>query len=537
MSARAGASAHARGGTSMVSGRERNRKQRQDEAGTLEGHDKREAQRAYHRAYHRAWSKRKYHEDPQYRERKLAQSLAYYAAHRAELIERMRRRYRADVHVAEKFRARHYGLSAADYNRILARQNGVCGICKRPGRKLCVDHCHATGKVRGLLCHNCNRGLGFYNDNPAFTRAATAYLLRSLGGEPAPLAWIGRGIAVVLLLATWAVACLGLLDPSFPPGPGRVTAAMLELFAGGIGPRFTTFPAALAGPALGIAAGVVLGVIAAAAFRRREHACRRCYADAGCGSGLGVAAARAAAATSKVARQAAGSEGRRLGRRSLAATGANWEECSRDSACVGKIIAIDRRGARASFALRPATPYPDGSDSPPQPPAAPGRPDELLRRNHRPRARPKRVAPLDVQGRGADRQRHPVGAAGRGAGQEGQARLLQPAAVRRALRGGAIEGPVQEQRARRGAGLYPRRQRRHAGADRRRGGLRGDLARRGGHRLCQCRRRCSPLRGHRAAAAVRAGHRAADRRGRSNRSRRWRARPWRCPASATPITR
>ena len=56
------------------------------------------------------------------------------------------------------------------------RQGNVCGICKTPGKPLCVDHCHATGKVRGLLCRDCNLGLGNYKDNPVFTRAATAYL-------------------------------------------------------------------------------------------------------------------------------------------------------------------------------------------------------------------------------------------------------------------------------------------------------------------------------------------------------------------------
>ena len=56
------------------------------------------------------------------------------------------------------------------------RQKNVCGICKTPGKPLCVDHCHATGKVRGLLCRDCNLGLGNYKDNPVFTRAATAYL-------------------------------------------------------------------------------------------------------------------------------------------------------------------------------------------------------------------------------------------------------------------------------------------------------------------------------------------------------------------------
>jgi hypothetical protein len=159
--------------------RERNRKRDQEEAGKPERRDRRE----YKRGYDRAWNKKKYHDDPEYRKRKLARFRAYYARHRAELIERMRSRYRADVHVAEKERARRYGLSAADYNLMLARQDGVCAICKRSGRKLCVDHCHATGKVRGLLCSNCNRGLGFYNDNPVFTQAATAYLARSLGGD------------------------------------------------------------------------------------------------------------------------------------------------------------------------------------------------------------------------------------------------------------------------------------------------------------------------------------------------------------------
>ncbi len=56
------------------------------------------------------------------------------------------------------------------------RQKNVCGICKTPGKPLCVDHCHATGKVRGLLCRDCNLRLGNYKDNPVFTRPAPAYL-------------------------------------------------------------------------------------------------------------------------------------------------------------------------------------------------------------------------------------------------------------------------------------------------------------------------------------------------------------------------
>lgn len=75
-----------------------------------------------------------------------------------------------------------YGISEATYESMLAKQGRVCAICKRdPDRKrLAVDHCHATGRVRGILCSSCNYGLGVFGDSPDRLRAAACYLRKSL---------------------------------------------------------------------------------------------------------------------------------------------------------------------------------------------------------------------------------------------------------------------------------------------------------------------------------------------------------------------
>ena len=73
-----------------------------------------------------------------------------------------------------------YGISLADYNRMLKAQGGGCAICgRRPQtRALDVDHSHRTGRVRGLLCHRDNRGLVWFADDPARLKAAARYLSR-----------------------------------------------------------------------------------------------------------------------------------------------------------------------------------------------------------------------------------------------------------------------------------------------------------------------------------------------------------------------
>lgn len=69
-----------------------------------------------------------------------------------------------------------YNIEPKEYESMLARQNNSCAICELPSENLCVDHDHTTGKIRGLLCHNCNRGLGSFRDNPLFLKKAAMYL-------------------------------------------------------------------------------------------------------------------------------------------------------------------------------------------------------------------------------------------------------------------------------------------------------------------------------------------------------------------------
>lgn len=81
---------------------------------------------------------------------------------------------------------KQYGISVDRYEAMLASQNGKCAICgngekmriRGVGTALAVDHCHSTGKIRGLLCVSCNRALGLFKDDPAILRKAIAYLRR-----------------------------------------------------------------------------------------------------------------------------------------------------------------------------------------------------------------------------------------------------------------------------------------------------------------------------------------------------------------------
>ncbi len=75
---------------------------------------------------------------------------------------------------------RIYGITSENYNDMFIEQGGCCAICGKHQEefkfRLSIDHCHETGKVRGLLCHRCNGGLGCFDDNIQIVKNVIKYL-------------------------------------------------------------------------------------------------------------------------------------------------------------------------------------------------------------------------------------------------------------------------------------------------------------------------------------------------------------------------
>lgn len=106
--------------------------------------------------------------------------------------DRKIREHRYDLSKTEQKRRSEiwasYKLDWEDYLNLYDQQHRRCAICKVDifhlsqgtnfvkSRMACVDHCHTTGKVRGLLCAECNKGLGNFKDNPVSLRNALEYL-------------------------------------------------------------------------------------------------------------------------------------------------------------------------------------------------------------------------------------------------------------------------------------------------------------------------------------------------------------------------
>ena len=72
----------------------------------------------------------------------------------------------------------YYGINVETFDNMVTQQKGCCAACEKPTENLVVDHDHATGKVRGLLCHNCNIALGHFGDDTNRLQLAIDYLLK-----------------------------------------------------------------------------------------------------------------------------------------------------------------------------------------------------------------------------------------------------------------------------------------------------------------------------------------------------------------------
>ena len=106
-----------------------------------------------------------------YREKHLNErrkkSRAYYWKHREERLRHCRKH-----HYAKK-----YGISILDLERMLQSQQGICPICNdKIGENYALDHDHQTGRIRAILCSNCNTGLGFFKESIALLGRALIYL-------------------------------------------------------------------------------------------------------------------------------------------------------------------------------------------------------------------------------------------------------------------------------------------------------------------------------------------------------------------------
>jgi len=133
-----------------------------------------------------------------HKKRHSKQARRHYKANREKIIARTKdyrkqdpekwKRYQHEWYLANRERhtkyqlrnllKREYGLTVEQYEAMLKEQHGLCAICKKPPtkRRLDVDHDHADGHVRQLLCERCNKGMGCFEDSPQLLEAALRYL-------------------------------------------------------------------------------------------------------------------------------------------------------------------------------------------------------------------------------------------------------------------------------------------------------------------------------------------------------------------------
>lgn len=146
-----------------------------------------EARKAYKASYYAGHVEEIKAYNAAYRVANAEKIQAYNAAHVEEIkayrvfnageLKEYDAAYRASGKALANARMRKYGLSPEAFQLIRLEQKNACGICAETfSKEPHVDHCHATGEVRGLLCGRCNKALGLLKDSPSAFRRAAEYL-------------------------------------------------------------------------------------------------------------------------------------------------------------------------------------------------------------------------------------------------------------------------------------------------------------------------------------------------------------------------
>lgn len=103
------------------------------------------------------------------------------ADHRMAIREAVKAWQHANPEARKAQRIKKYGITMTEFSAMMTAQGGKCAICGHQGTEdrnffPVVDHCHRTKKPRGLLCMNCNMGIGKFKDNPLLMRKAALYI-------------------------------------------------------------------------------------------------------------------------------------------------------------------------------------------------------------------------------------------------------------------------------------------------------------------------------------------------------------------------
>lgn len=109
----------------------------------------------------------------------------WYEKNKQRISKQSKKRYQKNkLKVKERNLKKQYGLTLDDWNNLFLTQHSRCAVCRTDtpeGMGWATDHCHTTGKVRGILCNFCNTGLGLFKDNILVLQEAIKYLEVSRG--------------------------------------------------------------------------------------------------------------------------------------------------------------------------------------------------------------------------------------------------------------------------------------------------------------------------------------------------------------------